>query len=289
MLFLQKFAMPTRQDEERYFCSFKETCYTNFYPFGVFRYRNLPTLEFDPITILYGGNGSGKSTILNVIADKLWLGRNTPCNRSSFFGDYIGLCKYETVPGKNVPRSGRIITSDDVFDYLLNIRCLNEGIDFQREELINDYGMYRKTKRNLQSLDDYDEWIKYADAKTKHPNVSKFVKEHSVRNITERSNGESALAYFMNLIKENSLYLLDEPENSLSAALQIKLKQFIEESARFFKCQFIISTHSPFLLSIPGAKIYDLDADPPCVREWTELENVQVYRNFFKRHDHSFT
>ena len=289
MLFLQTFSMPTRENEEGYFCSFEKTCYTDFYPFGVFRYRELPTLEFEPITILYGGNGSGKSTVLNVIADKLWLQRTTPCNRSSFFDDYTKYCKYETAPGRRIPPSSRIITSDDVFDYLLNIRCLNEGIDFQREELINDYDMYRETKRNLQSLDDYDEWIKYADAKTKRPNVSKFVKEHSIRNIAERSNGESALAYFMNLIKENSLYLLDEPENSLSATLQIKLKQFIEESARFFKCQFIISTHSPFLLSIPSAKIYDLDAGPPCVREWTELGNVQVYRNFFKTHDHLFT
>ncbi len=29
----------------------------------------------------------------------------------------------------DIPKNSRIITSDDVFDYMLNIRNLNEGID----------------------------------------------------------------------------------------------------------------------------------------------------------------
>ena len=54
--------------------------------------------------------------------------------------------------------------------------------------------------------------------------------------------------------KNGKLYLLDEPENSLSPKFQIELIQLINELTRFFKCQFIIVTHSPFLLSIPEAK-----------------------------------
>lgn len=94
---------------------------------------------------------------------------------------------------------------------------------------------------------------------------------------------------YSNAIKENALYLLDEPENSLSAALQMKLKSFLEDSARFYHCQFIISTHSPFLLSMQGAKIYDLDSDPIGVKPWTELENVKTYYGFFKSHEKSFS
>lgn len=52
--------------------------------------------------------------------------------------------------------------------------------------------------------------------------------------------------------------------------------------------QFIIATHSPFLLSIRGAKIYDLDEDPVYVKQWTELENVRAYYNFFKLHEKEF-
>ena len=69
---------------------------------------------------------------------------------------------------------------------------------------------------------------------------------------------------------------------------KIELKSFIEDSVRFFGCQFIISTHSPFLLAMQGAKIYDLDKNPADIRRWTELDNVRIYREFFKAHDDEF-
>ena len=104
-----------------------------------------------------------------------------------------------------------------------------------------------------------------------------------------KSNPTGKVVYFTNSIKENALYLLDEPENSLSASLQLKLKSFLEDSARFYHCQFIISTHSPFLLSMQGAKTYDLDSDPIDVKPWTQLENVKTYYHFFKEHEQEFT
>ena len=107
-------------------------------------------------------------------------------------------------------------------------------------------------------------------------------------NVRTYSNGESAYKYFVEKVEEDGLYLLDEPENSLSPARQLELKQYIEDSARFFGCQFILSTHSPFLLSMHGAKIYDLDADPVDIKRWTELENVRSYYAFFKDHDEEF-
>ena len=104
----------------------------------------------------------------------------------------------------------------------------------------------------------------------------------------EHSNGESAFLYFSEKIQEEGLYLLDEPENSLSPVRQQELVRFLEDSARFFGCQFVISTHSPFLLSMRGAKIYDLDEDPVDVKRWTQLENVRAYYDFFKKHEGEF-
>ncbi|MFR0903178.1 MAG: AAA family ATPase, partial [Anaerovoracaceae bacterium] len=66
------------------------------------------------------------------------------------------------------------------------------------------------------------------------------------------------------------------------------LIEYIENSARFFGCQFIIATHSPFLLAVKGAKIYDLDQSPVSVKRWTELENVKMYYNFFREHEKEF-
>ena len=84
------------------------------------------------------------------------------------------------------------------------------------------------------------------------------------------------------------MYLLDEPENSLSPDRQQELLKFLEDSARFFGCQFLISTHSPFLLSMRNAKIYDMDEEVVDVKRWTELENVRVYYEFFKKHEGEF-
>ena len=61
--------------------------------------------------------------------------------------------------------------------------------------------------------------------------------------------------------------------------------QFIEESTRFFKCQFIIATHSPFVLAMKDALIYDLDRSPVRQADWRSLENVQEYYAFFKEHE----
>lgn len=109
-----------------------------------------------------------------------------------------------------------------------------------------------------------------------------------MRNVQERSNGESALAFFVDSIADGALYLLDEPENSLSPSNQIQLKYFLEDCVRHHRCQFVISTHSPFLLSLRRAMIYDIDSVPVCVRRWNELEGVRVYHDFFAEHKDDF-
>ena len=115
--------------------------------------------------------------------------------------------------------------------------------------------------------------------------MSKYVKTHlGNNNIIGQSNGETSLFFFEKEIKENGIYILDEPENSLSPSNQIKLKKFIEESVRFFNCQFIISTHSPFLLDLMDARIYDLDSTPVRVKNWLELDNIKEYIEFFKKY-----
>ena len=138
----------------------------------------------------------------------------------------------------------------------------------------------------MKSLADYEELKIHNAAKRLTP--SKYVRENVMGNLPEKSNGESAFLYFTEHIKEDGIYLLDEPENSLAAGLQIKLARFIEDSARFFNCQFILATHSPFLLSMAGAKVYDLDDVPVRERQWTELENVRVYADFFFKHREEF-
>lgn len=64
------------------------------------------------------------------------------------------------------------------------------------------------------------------------------------------SNGETALRYFDERLKNDRLYCLDEPENSLSPKRQQELAAMLEQLVRYCGCQFIIATHSPFLLAM---------------------------------------
>lgn len=291
MQYLKSFALASESDELDFLFNsklFDMSCYNQMtaYPFQIFPFKGLRRLEFAPVTIIYGGNGSGKSTLLNIIAEKLSIHRSAPFNYSHLMEHYLGFCSYEMYDGTSgAPRGSEIITSDGVFDLLLDLRAMNRGVDQKREELFDEYRNTVKDCRQngylMRSLDDYDELRRRNEARraTKTQYVSRRL---GVTEIEGKSNGESAFGYFTHKIKENALYLLDEPENSLSAALQARLADFLADSARFYGCQFIISTHSPFLLAMKGARIYDLDASPARVRQWSELENVRAYFELFE-------
>ena len=284
MIYLKHFSFPDEDREHSFFMRIRRTCYDSYYPFQVLVRHRLTLLDFEPVTILYGGNGCGKTTVLNVIAEKLGLERDSLYNRSNFFEDYTAICDYEVY--KPIPRGSRIITSDDVFDFMLNLRSLNEGVDRKREDLFEEYLDAKYSHFQMRSLEDYEQLKKVTTARQKRQ--SKYVRSRLMDNVREHSNGESAFLYFSEKIKDNGLYLLDEPENSLSPQRQKELVKFLEDSARFFGCQFIISTHSPFVLSIKNAKIYDMDEEPVDVKKWTELPSVRAYYEFFKEHEGEF-
>ena len=248
--------------------------------------RGFVRIDFEPVTILYGGNGSGKSTALNVIAEKLGIQRDARYNRSSFFEDYVRLCECEE--RRAIPPQSRIITSDDVFDYMLNLRALNEGVDARREEVFQEYleDIDKVNPFRFRTMEDYDRLKRVNLAR--RSTQSAYTRKRLNPNVREQSNGESASFYFTSRIQDGGLYLLDEPENSLSPTKQTELLQFLEDSARFYDCQFIIATHSPFLLAMRGARIYDMEADPICRRRWTELPAVRAYHDFFKQHADAF-
>lgn len=264
--------------------------YSTHYPFSFFtRFFEAPSFEFDPITILYGSNGSGKSTLLNVIAENCALTRNAPFNKTDFFDDYCALCEMEA---GGIPSESKIITSDDIFRKMNAVRKANLGINAhracvreQRRDLQREMTEDPETLR-FRGMEYYDRWSEYYDAATQA--TSKYITKRVEKNIAAGSNGETAMQYLTEEIDKNALYLLDEPENSLSPQLQLDLKQFLEESARFFGCQFIIATHSPLLLAIIGAKIYNLDDEDAAPCKWTELDSIRIYADFFKSHAEEF-
>lgn len=283
-MYLDSFVFPDEDWEWNARLAEKRTCYNTMYPMGVLSGIGLERLDFAPITILYGGNGTGKTTALNVMAAKLGLLRDTPGNSSTFMEAYVRACRANLE--EDIPAHSRMVTSDDVFDYMLNLRELNTRIDQEREKLFQEHTQARHTVFQLRNLDDYEELKKRNSARRK--TQSAFVREQLGGNVREMSNGESALFYFKQRLEEDALYLLDEPENSLSAERQLELTAYLEESARYAGCQLVIATHSPFLLAMERVKIYDFDTHPVEVRRWTELKNVRVYADFFRAHAGEF-
>lgn len=291
MLYLESFSLPSADNEDTFVLSYpyqlEMQCYThNVYPFKIFPQKKLRQLEFAPVTMLCGGNGSGKSTLLNIIAEKLRLERSAPFNNTPYFEDYLSYCRPCFARGSSAPSGSKLIASDDVFDMLLDLRAINAGIADRREKLFEEYYKNKNAAYSFKSLDDY-EALKLSNEAKRH-SKSEYVSKRLPKEVSGGSNGESAFAYFAHEIVEGALYLLDEPENSLSVKLQKELLSFIEDSVRFFGCQFIISTHSPVLLSMRGAKIYDLDSVPVSEKKWTELPNIREWFEFFESFRESF-
>lgn len=192
MIYLSHFSFPDVEREYDFILGQKRTCYDTVYPFQILSKHRLEMLDFETVTILYGGNGCGKTTALNVIAEKLGLKRDTLYNRSNFFEEYTGLCEFRTE--QPVPPASRIITSDDVFDFMLNLRSINDGIDLKREALFEEYLDAKYGQFQLKSMADYDKLRKVNMARSR--TQSKYVRKNLMDNVREHSNGESAFLYF---------------------------------------------------------------------------------------------
>ena len=99
-----------------------------------------------------------------------------------------------------------------------------------------------------------------------------------------KSHGESFLALAQKTLRENGLYIFDEPEAALSPQRQLTMMMEIYHCAEK-GAQFIIATHSPILLGLPGAEILSFDNGTihPC--EYEKTESYQVTSMFINHRD----
>ena len=243
---------------EKFYLPFEER---RTYPYRILCSKMLDSVAFAPVTIFYGNNGSGKSTLLNVIAEKIEIKHKTLGNTTLYFNEFVEKCGFQLAKRNGrelkIPSKSRLIRSEDIMEGIVNLRSITE-----------------KAEKKVLSARDGTEslfaWQEY-------------------NSISEQfSNGETAIAFFENIFEPDTLYLLDEPENSLSPSLQFVLKEMIERYSYLLDCQFIIATHSPFILATKDAIIYNLNHQPANICRWQDLENVQFYWQFFKRNEKLF-
>ena len=153
-IYLKGFELPSMQREESV-----EHLKCKVYPFGIFPFKELRSIKFADITMFYGGNGSGKSTLLNLIAERLNLPRETPFNYSERFNEYVTkMCSHEVSEDDDgykmdIPKGSKIITSDDIFNHVINLRYDNIKIDKKKEAVKNTFMDAKFASVKFDSLD----------------------------------------------------------------------------------------------------------------------------------------
>ena len=93
------------------------------------------------------------------------------------------------------------------------------------------------------------------------------------------SHGQAFFQLFHSRFVPGGLYLLDEPETPLSPISQLALIGMLRDMLAQ-EAQFIIATHSPILLAMPGARILDFDVQPVAPAAYDDLEHVKLTREF---------
>lgn len=107
------------------------------------------------------------------------------------------------------------------------------------------------------------------------------------KSLHQQSHGESFLSLFANRF-EQGLYLLDEPEAALSPQRQLAFLNIIHQLETPGHAQFIIATHSPIILSYPGAVLYSFDGDGIEPVDYRETEHYRVTRDFLNAPERYF-
>jgi predicted ATPase len=111
------------------------------------------------------------------------------------------------------------------------------------------------------------------------------------RSLHQQSHGEAFLALFENRV-EDGMYLLDEPEAALSPGRQLTFLSILHQLASMKVAQFVIATHSPILLTLPGAAVLSIEEGRLREVSYRDTEHYQLTRDFLnapeRYHRHLF-
>lgn len=235
------------------------------FPFNIPAVRFAKDIELNKeIIIFVGDNGSGKSTLLESIA----LYCNLP-----LIGGQIG-----HQPGFE---AARLIKP---FIQLEWKREVKQGFFFRAEDFSDFINSVEKEKQKIQS-DLYDLKGKVDDLIIDQMSESINYSLHNIRkkygdDMQAYSHGEAYLKILQTRIGGKGIYLLDEPEAALSPLKQLSLLAFIIDVVKAGQSQFILATHSPLLMGLPGAVLYEIDEDGIKKTDYKETEHFRITKTF---------
>lgn len=229
--------------------SFPETTNQDQYPFTLPLIRNLEEINFPTrVTFFVGENGTGKSTILEAIAENAGFGSEGGSKNILF----------KTAPQNTFTGVQKLA---DCFTLSWRLKPM-DGYFFRAESFFN-VASY---------LDDIGISMDCYGGKSLH----------------HQSHGESFLAFFKHRLVNGGFFILDEPEAALSPQRQLSLLAVIHDLCKNTDSQFIIATHSPILLAYPGATIYSCDGDALKTISHRDTEHYKITKQFLDNPERYF-
>lgn len=216
------------------------------YPFSLNIIKNLKEIHFPTqVTFFVGENGTGKSTLLEAMAHHAGFGLEGGSKnivfKTSAESVYSGVQNF----ANNLTLSWRQKPKDGYFFRAESFGNVANYLDYLERECGG--GAY----------------VPYGG-----------------KSLHSQSHGESFLSFFNNRAGRNGFFILDEPEAALSPQRQLSLLVIIKQLCSNSNTQFIIATHSPILLSYPGATIYSCDSDHLKKINYTETSHYRLTKGF---------
>ena len=197
-----------------------------------------------PVTFIVGENGIGKSTLIEAIAV------------SAGFNPEGGTLNFQFSTSD---------THSSLHDYVRITRGVRRNTDgfFLRAESFYNAATY---------LDEVE---------THSPSPMGPYGAYGGKSLHKQSHGESFLALVENRFSGDGLYILDEPEAALSPMRMLRMMVSIRELAKA-GAQFLISTHSPILMTLPDADLIQFNDEGLQHVSYRETEHFQISSAFLQ-------
>jgi predicted ATPase len=243
----------------------------NPFPFNIPAIKFARQIKLDAkVTIFVGDNGSGKSTLLESLA--FWL--NLPLigghiNSHAGFEAARLLKPFVQVEWSRQTPKGFFFRAEDFSDFVNSVEKEKNKISGTLSDL--------RGKVDDAIIEQMSESMNYTLHKMRHDYGE---------NMQAFSHGEAYLKILQTRIGNKGIFLLDEPEAALSPLRQLSLIAFILEVLKTNNAQFIIATHSPILMGIPGATLYEIQEEGMRQVQYKETDHYRITKTFLDNPEH---
>lgn len=238
------------------------------FPFNVPALKALSLDLETPITLLVGENGSGKSTLLEGVActSRITSVGSYSVDRDPSLESVRPLTRALRLTWNRRSHRGFFMRAEDFFGFVNRVK--REQVEFAREA--------ERMRRENEGMSAYDMGRMLG---TQLGSAAQLAERYG-EDMDARSHGEQFLAFFQERVVPEGLYLLDEPEVALSPTSQLAFLSLLIDAAENRGCQFLIATHSPILMALPGATILNFDEHPIREIAYDDVEHVRLTRDF---------